>query len=841
MAVSRTVSTRISWLFLVIAALLAVLSGGRAVAPAQAIAPPATFTVAQSPATANVQPGSTVAYTINFATAGTAVSFLFLEGSLGSALTIDSFTGGLGPTNCTSSGVNNQNFSCNLGSLGATTAISAITVNASVRNVADATTIDLAASAFVAKDGQADPGISPASDDAGLLTVQNENVQVTLTPSLAAVYEAGLVNVVLGLANTGAGATGSFSANVAVTGGTVTNVVCPGGGPGAGSGTATASCSGIAIAASPSPSQSMTVTVKAANTTGPGSLSASASLSPGIFAVLGSMTPLPVNELTLSGPANAATGATVTVCTTNAPVDTALIAGHPSTLNPLAAGDYVLTPAGGATVSGLATATTCGAGQQGVSFTSTTLGTVSVVARTNAPGTGTTILGLSNAVTVTFGGGSAGTQLAFTAAPTSAVVGTPFGTSPIIAVRDSGGSLVSGDNTTPVTLSLASAPGGAVLTCTGGNTRTASSGLATFSGCSVSTAGSGYVLRATATGLTQGDSASFAASTHGPAAKLGFLAQPAGTSAGSPLTTQPVIAVQDAGGATVLSDGATTITLAVQSGPGTLTCTGSNTRTVSAGVATFSGCTVSAGGAYVLRATSNPVYTPADSASFSAGSLAAKLSFSTQPGDGVAGAPFPAQPVVAVRTAADATVTSDNSTSVTLAVSGGATLTCTGGLSKTVSAGVATFSGCSVTPAGENYTITATSSPVLTPATSSAFGVAAAPPTSSNQLVVATPSAGAGVPRSRLTFTVTDGTLAPTAVKFIIKRPGDNKYWNAATGAWEAAVHQNAATGADGNWKLEITGTARRQFVGASVTVEVRATVGSTTYVNASIPTIAIR
>jgi len=127
--------------------------------------------------------------------------------------------------------------------------------------------------------GQADPRISPASDDAGLLTVQNENVQVTLTPSLAAVYEAGLVNVVLGLANTGAGATGSFSANLAVTGGTVTNVVCPGGGPGAGSGTATASCSGIAIAASPSPSQSMTVTVKAANTTGPGSLSASACLS----------------------------------------------------------------------------------------------------------------------------------------------------------------------------------------------------------------------------------------------------------------------------------------------------------------------------------------------------------------------------------------------------------------------------------------------------------------------------------------------------------------------------------------------------------------------------------
>lgn len=841
MAVSRTAITRISWLLLLAAAVLAVLSGGRAVAPARAIAPPATFTVAQVPGSANVQPGDAVAYTINFATAGTAVSFLFLEGNLGSGLTIDSFTGGLGPTNCTASGANNQNFSCNLGSLGATTAISAITVNASVRNVADATAIDLAASAFVAKDGQADPGVSPASDDAGLLTVQNENVQVTLTPSLAAVYEAGLVNLAVGLSNTGAGPTGSFSANLAVTGGTVTNVVCPGGGPGTGSGTATAGCSGISIAASPTPSQSMTVTVKAANGTGAGSLSASASLSAGIFATLGSMTPLPVNELALSGPANASTGATVTVCTTNAPVDTTLLAGYPSTLNPLATGDYVLTPAGGATVSGLATATTCGAGQQGVSFTSTTAGTVSVVARTNAPGTSTTVLGLSNTVTVTFGGGAAATQLAFTAAPTSAVVGTPFTTSPVVAVRDSGGTLVSGDNTTQVALSLASAPGGAVLTCTGGNSRTASNGLATFNGCSVSTAGAGYVLRATATGLTQADWASFAAATHGPAAKLGFLAQPAGTSAGSPLTTQPVIAVQDAGGATVLSDGATTVTLAVQSGPGALTCTGSNTRTVSAGVATFSGCTVSVGGAYVLRATSNPVYTPADSASFSTSSLATKLAFTTQPGDGVAGAALSTQPVVAVRTAADATVTGDNSTSITLAVTGGATLTCTGGLSKTVSAGVATFSGCSVTPAGENFTMTATSSPVLTPATSSAFDVTAAPPTSSNQLVVATPSAGTAFPRSRLTFTVTDGTLVPTAVKFIIKRVSDNKYWNADTGAWETSARQNAATGSDGNWKLEITGTARRQFVATSVTVEVRATVGSTTYVNASISTVAIR
>jgi hypothetical protein len=243
----------------------------------------------------------------------------------------------------------------------------------------------------------------------------------------------------------------------------------------------------------------------------------------------------------------------------------------------------------------------------------------------------------------------------------------------------------------------------------------------------------------------------------------------------------------------------------------------------------------------VLRATSAPAYTAADSASFSTSSAATKLEFTTQPGNGVAGAALSAQPVVAVRTASGATVISDNATQVTLAISGGATLTCTGGLTRQVTAGVAAFAGCSVTPAGEGYTLTATSSPALTPATSAAFDISVAPPTSSTQLVVAAPAAGTSLPRSRLAFTATDGTLAPTAVKFIIKRSSDNKYWNASIGAWESNAVQNVATGSDGSWKLEVTGAARRQFVGTTVTVEVRATAGATTYVNATIPSIAIR
>lgn len=738
MNASRIIGTRAAALLFVAAALYSILPGEHAASPARAIAPPATFSVVQSPSSATVAPGDTVAYTIDFATAGSAVSFLFIEGNLGASLSVQSFTGGLGPTNCTFSGANNQLFSCNLGSLGASTAITAITVNATVRNVADATAIDLAPSAFKAKDGAADPGVSPSSDDAGLLSVQNEDVQVSLTPSLAELFEAGLVNIAVALANTGSGATGSFSTTLAFSGGTVTNVVCPGGNPGTGSGTPTAVCPAVSLGASPVPPESMTVTVKAANSAGPGTLSAVATLSAGIFGTVGSMSPLTVHELNLSGPASASAGATVTICTTNSPVNTALIAGYPSTLNPLAVGDYVLTPSGGASVSGLVVATTCGAGQQGISFTSPTAGAVSVVAQTSAPGTGTAILGQSNTVSVTFGGGggSPATQLAFTAYPTSAVAGVAFSTAPVVAVRTVGGALVTTDNSTQVTLSLASAPSGAVLTCTGGNVRTASAGIATFSGCSVSTAGSGYVLRATATGLTQADTPAFAATGHGPASKLGFLAQPTGAAPGEPLGTQPVVAIQDASGATVLSD---------------------------------------------------------------------------------------------------------STTVVTLAVSGGATLTCTDGLGKTATAGVATFSGCTVTPAGDNYTLTATSSPAFTAATSSSFNISEAAPTASTQLVVETPPTGTSVPRSRLTFAVTDGSLVPTAVAIIVRRAIDNKYWNNESGAWQTDPFLNAAVVADGTWSLAVVGEARRQFAGTSVTVEARATVGSTTYVNAVVPTLSIR
>lgn len=219
---------------------------------------------------------------------------------------------------------------------------------------------------------------------------------------------------------------------------------------------------------------------------------------------------------------------------------------------------------------------------------------------------------------------------------------------------------------------------------------------------------------------------------------------------------------------------------------------------------------------------------------------ASKLAFTTQPGAGVAGVPLAAQPVVAIQTAANATVTGDSSTVVTLALNGAGTLSCTGGLSKTAAAGVATFAGCSVSAAGTGFTITA-SATGLTSATSGTFDVSVAPPTSSTQVTVSNPTT-IPIPRSRLAFAISTGNLDATAVGFIVKRRSDNKYWNDTTGAWQADLVLNSGVEGSGSaWSLAIWGDDRRDFANTVVTLEVRVTVGSTVYVNSTVPDLTIR
>src|SRR5262249_12403503 len=101
---------------------------------------------------------------------------------------------------------------------------------------------------------------------------------------------------------------------------------------------------------------------------------------------------------------------------------------------------------------------------------------------------------------------------------------------------------------------------------------------------------------------------------------------------------------------------------------------------------------------------------------------AAKLAFIQGPTSTAAGATITPAVTVAVEDANGNVETSDNATQVSLAIGANpASGTLSGGAAVTVSSGVATFSGLSIDKAGTGYTLTASSTPSYTRATSAAF------------------------------------------------------------------------------------------------------------------------
>ena len=153
---------------------------------------------------------------------------------------------------------------------------------------------------------------------------------------------------------------------------------------------------------------------------------------------------------------------------------------------------------------------------------------------------------------------SALTGLTFTSQPGSSqnIQATGTGTFAVsVAVQDANGNTATNDNTDTVTLAIASGhnPGSGTLSCTGGLTATASSGVASFTGCAITAAGKGYELTAssaTDTSLASPANANSFDITAGTLAKYGVqIAGPvtAGAAAGVTLTAE------DANGNTVTS------------------------------------------------------------------------------------------------------------------------------------------------------------------------------------------------------------------------------------------------------------------------------------------------
>jgi hypothetical protein len=617
-------------------------------------------------------------------------------------------------------------------------------------------------------------------------------------------------------------------------------------------------------------------------------------------------TPVAVAELTLNGGATVATGQAVTVCSTNNPNDVTRVRSATSSGSAaLILGDFTFANGGGASYSSpsLVVGGSCGANQQGVNFTSNSAGTVAVYASYNAT---LGIAGRTNTVTVTFSQAQNPVPTLTNLSPNMATAGTAVPVTVTLSganfINGSVAQWTQGGTTTQlgtysgtgpfavsVPANLLSSAGSATITVVnptpgGGTSATQTFTISavpnpvpTLTSIAPSSAGVGSAnVPIVATGsnfvassVIQWNGVSLA-TVYGSATSLSatipsgnllsagsfpitvFTPNPSGGTSGSQtfsVTTGPTLTSL---GTTSVPAGSAGFNLVVGGSNFTsqskvkwngtqLTTTFNTPAALTAAVPT--GNLVSAGSALVTVAT--PGYSDSSPLTFTITAVATKLGFTVQPAGAVAATAFTTQPVVAVQDATSATVTANNTTSVTLALVGSGTLTCTGGLSKTVTAGVATFAGCAVDTAGTGLTITA-SATSLTLATSAAFDVAAAAPASSAQVIVAVPPQGISWARSRLTFSATTGTLSPTPTKvqFIIKRKSDNKYWNQAGAAWQDAVVLNdgiaPASGATA-WTLAIAGANRRLFVNITVTVEARATAGSAVYMSAVIPDIAIR
>ncbi len=292
----------------------------------------------------------------------------------------------------------------------------------------------------------------------------------------------------------------------------------------------------------------------------------------------------------------------------------------------------------------------------------------------------------SVSVTLTVSPG-APTQLGVATQPTTATSGVTLSPAPTVEIRDASGARVT--STASVTASIESGSG----TLLGTTTVAAVNGTATFADLRL--AGSGaHVLRFTSSGLTSALSAPIAVTQ--VATALTILTQPDGAVSGVPFSAQPVVRIVDAAGV-VVSNSTLAVTVVVASGTGTLS--GTTTVNAVAGVATFSGLTLTGSGAHMLRFSTTSPALSVTSASFTIASLpATQLGIVTAPSAAAtSGVPFATQPVIAVRDANGGTVVTSVAVTATV-VSGSGTLVGT----TTVNAvnGIATFTNLQLNGSG---------------------------------------------------------------------------------------------------------------------------------------------
>ena len=315
----------------------------------------------------------------------------------------------------------------------------------------------------------------------------------------------------------------------------------------------------------------------------------------------------------------------------------------------------------------------------------------------------------SNSLTIS---PAAASKLVFGQQPTNATAGVAISPAVTVKVEDAYGNVVTSNSST-MTLTLSS---GKFASGSSTATATVSSGVATFSGLVIDTAGS-YTLAASDGSLTGATSNSLTISP-AAASKLVFGQQPTNATAGVAISPAVTVKVEDAYGNVVTSN-SSTVTLTLSSGT---FASGSSTATATAskGVATFSGLKIDTAGSYTLAASDGSLTGATSNSLAISPAAASKLVFGQQPTNATAGVAISPAVTVEVEDAYGNVVTSNSST-VTLKLSSGTFASGSSTATATVSSGVATFSGLVIDTAG-SYTLKATDGS-LTSATSNSFTI----------------------------------------------------------------------------------------------------------------------
>ena len=311
------------------------------------------------------------------------------------------------------------------------------------------------------------------------------------------------------------------------------------------------------------------------------------------------------------------------------------------------------------------------------------------------------------------------TQLQIETSPSSpATAGQTFTPQPVIYEEDQYGDVETGDNSTVVSVSLATGSG-----LLGTSTATVVGGVATFTNLRDDTAGQSITLQFTSGSLTPAISSNIVINP-APADQVVFGQQPTNTTAGVAITPAVTVKVEDAYGNVITTD-TSTVTLTLSSGT---FAGGSNTVTAKAvnGVATFSSLTIDAAGNYTLTATDGSLSSSGASNGFTISPAAAsKVVFSPGPSNTAAGVAITPAVAVWVEDQYGNVVTSDSST-VTLTLSTG---TFAGGSNTTTGQaanGVVSFPSLIIDTQG-NYTLAATDGKLTPSGASTSFTISPAP------------------------------------------------------------------------------------------------------------------